>query len=330
MSLTIAFRISDQLELNRFISLFAAVPARLKHAWKITDMSDASVVVVDANEPGSNFFLETCRKSSAALPLVYADSNWLRADWFLAKPVRAASLVDVLNSIGARLQAPDKPATPPTKLSLVHAEESAIADAFIPLPICSWLDTAQRTRHARVMLQNEPVFYVDRTEQQVALPVDRLINRSQPQLNRLDFRHYEQFRLDELGAIDWQQQAHAECILMGFDAFRWLVYQSLSDGQLHPAIGENTSIKLTQFPNFSQLPHSPAQVLLASQLIKQGGNLTGIIERTKMQRDLIVAFLNASHAIGILQLQQSLFGNNATTPGQDRHLVSKLIKRFFS
>lgn len=328
MSLTIAFRISDRLELNRFISLFAAVPARLKHAWKITDINDANVVVVDANEPGTNYFLETCRKSSTALPLVYADSNWLRADWFLAKPVRAASLVDVLNSIGARLQAPDKPAVPPTKLSLVQAAEPA-SDTFIPEPVCAWLDGSQRTRHARVMLQGEPVFYVDRTEQQVALPVDRLINRSQPQLNRLDFRHHEQFRLEELGAIDWQQQAHDECILMSFDAFRWLVYQSLSDGRLHPAIGENTSIKLSQFPNFSQLPHSPAHVLLASHLVKQGGNLATIVERTKLQRDLIVAFINASYAIGILQMQQSLFGNGAVPAGQDRRLVSKLFKRIF-
>lgn len=328
MSLTIAFRISDQLELNRFISLFAAVPARLKHAWKITDLADASVVVIDANEPGSNFFLETCRKSSTALPLVYADSNWLRADWFLAKPVRAASLVDVLNAIGARLQAPDKPAVPPTKLSLVQAEEPA-NDSFIPAPVCAWLDAAQRTRHARVMLQDQPVFYIDRVDKQIALPVDRLINRSQPQLNRLDFRFYEQFRLEELGAIDWQQQAHDECILMGFDAFRWLVYQSLSDGRLHPALRDNTSVKLTQFPNFSQLPHSPAQVLLASQLIKQGGSLTSIAARTKMQKDLVTAFLNASYAIGLLQVQQSLFGNTATIASPDRHLMSKLFKRIF-
>jgi hypothetical protein len=328
MSLTIAFRISDQLELNRFISLFAAVPARLKHAWKITGLADASVVVVDANEPGTNYFLETCRKSSAALPLVYADSNWLRADWFLAKPVRAASLVDVLNSIGARLQAPDKPAAPATKLALVQAPESA-NDTFIPQPVCAWLDTTQRTRHARVMLQDEPVFYIDRTEQQVALPVDRLINRSQPQLSRLDFRNHEQFKLEELGAIDWQQQAQDECILMGFDAFRWLVYQSLSDGKLHPALNENSNVKLAQFPNFSQLPHSPAHVLLASYLIKQGGNLATIVERTKLQRDMVVAFINASHAIGILHVQQSLFGNMTMSSGQDRHLVSKLFKRIF-
>jgi hypothetical protein len=327
MSLTIAFRISDQLELNRFISLFAAVPARLKHAWKITDLRDANVVVVDANEPGTNYFLETCRKSAGALPLVYADSNWLRADWFLAKPVRAASLVDVLNSIGARLQAPDKPAAPATKLSLVQAQEPT-NDTFIPQPVCAWLDSNQRTRHARVMLQGEPVFYIDRGEQQVALPVDRLINRSQPQLNRLDFRHHEQFRLEELGAIDWQQQASEECIMMGFDAFRWLVYQSLSDGKLHPALNENATIKLASFPNFSQLPHSPAHVLLASYLIKQGGNLNSIVERTRLQRDLVVAFINASHAIGILQTQQSLFGGTATT-GQDGRLVSKLFKRLF-
>jgi hypothetical protein len=327
MSLTIAFRISDQLELNRFISLFAAVPARLKHAWKITDLDSAAVVVVDANEPGTNYFLETCRKSAGALPLVYADSNWLRADWFLAKPVRAASLVDVLNSIGSRLQAPDKPAAPATKLSLVQAQEPT-NDSFIPQPVCAWLEANQRTRHARVMLQDEPVFYIDRSEQQIALPVDRLINRSQPQLNRLDFRHHDQFKLEELGPIDWQQQASEECILMGFDAFRWLVYQSLSDGRLHPALNESATIKLNSFPNFSQLPHSPAHVLLASHLIKQGGNLATIVERTRLQRDLVVAFINASHAIGILQTQQSLFGGMTPT-GQDRHLVSKLFKRIF-
>jgi len=71
-------------------------------------------------------------------------------------------------------------------------------------------------------------------------------------------------------------------------------------------------------------------VLLASHLIKQGGSHTTIVERTKMQKDLVAAFLNASHAIGILQIQQSLFGNTATLGGgQDRHLVSKLFKRIF-
>lgn len=329
MSLTIAFRISDQLELNRFISLFAAVPARLKHTWKITDINDASVVVVDANEPGSSYFLETCRDSAAALPLVYADNNWLRADWFLAKPVRAASLVDVLNSIGARLQAPDKPAAAPnTKLSLVQNAEPS-NEGFMPQPLCALLDAAQRTRHSRVMLQDQPVFYIDRLDQQIALPVERLINRSQPQLNRLDFKHYEQFRLEELGAIDWQRQAHDECILMSFDAFRWLVYQSLSDGVLHPDISDNTTIRLSQFPNFSQLPHSPTHVLLASHLIKQGGNLATIVERTKLQRDMVVGFINASHAIGILHLQQPLFGGNSVPASEDRHLVSKLFKRIF-
>jgi hypothetical protein len=147
MSLTIAFRISDQLELNRFISLFAAIPARLQHAWKIADIDEASVVVVDANEPGSDFFLETCRKSAAALPVVYAETNWLHADWFLAKPVRAAALVDMLNAIGMRLQAPAKPAAPPTRLALVQAAEPP-AGVFLPQPVCAWLEAPQRTRHA--------------------------------------------------------------------------------------------------------------------------------------------------------------------------------------
>jgi len=329
MSLTIAFRISDQLELNRFISLFAAVPARLKHDWRITDATNADVVVVDANEPGSNYFLETCRKSSRALPLVYADNNWLRADWFIAKPVRAASLVDVLNSIGARLQAPDKPqSAPAAKLALVQAEEEP-NKSFMPQPVCALLEAPQRTRHARVTLNGAAVFYIDRTEQQVALPVERLINRSQPLLNRLDFKQYEQFRLEELGAIDWQQQAGEECILMSFDAFRWLTYQSLSDGMLHPDISASTVVKLTRFPNFSQLPHSPAQVLLASHLIKAGGNLQAIIDRTKMHRDQVVGFINASHAINLLHLQQSLFGGLPHTTSEDRKLVSKLIRRIF-
>lgn len=329
MSLTIAFRISDQLELNRFISLFAAVPARLKHDWRIGDASNATVVVVDANEPGSNYFLETCRKSARALPLVYADNNWLRADWFLAKPVRAASLVDVLNSIGARLQAPDKPQAPlTTRLALVQSDDET-NKTFMPQPVCALLDAPLRTRHARVTLNGQPVFYIDRTEQQVALPVERLINRSQPLLNRLDFKHHEQFRLEELGAIDWQQHASEECILMSFDAFRWLTYQSLSDGMLHPDIGESTVVKLKRFPNFSQLPHSPAHVLLASHLIKDGGNLQTLIDRTRMHRDQMVGFINAAHAIGILHLQQSLFGGLPHAGDEDRKLVSKLIRRIF-
>lgn len=329
MSLTIAFRISDQLELNRFISLFAAVPARLKHEWRITDASEAAVVVVDANEPGSSYFLETCRKSSRALPLVYADSNWLRADWFLTKPVRAASLVDVLNSIGARLEAPDKPQTPSlTKLTLVQGEDAS-NKTFIPRPVCALLDAPQRTRHARVMLDAQVVFYIDRIEQQVALPVERLINRSQPMLNRLDFKHHQQFRVEELGVFDWQRQASDECILMSFDAFRWLTYQSLSDGMLHPDLSESSVVKLNRFPNFSQLPHSPAHVLLASHMIRSSGTVAAIVEQTKLHRDQVVGFINASHAIGILHRQQSLFGGLPASGSDDKKLVSKLFRRIF-
>jgi hypothetical protein len=179
------------------------------------------------------------------------------------------------------------------------------------------------------MLQDEPVFYIDRAEQQVALPVERLINRSQPQLNRADFRHFDQLRLDELGAIDWQQHAHDECILLSFEAFRWLVHQSLSDGQLHPAINASASMRLKHFPDFRALPHTPSQVLLASYLIKHGGDLPTLVERTRLPRDLVVAFVNASFAIGMLHVQQPLFGYTTASAGQERRPVSDFLKRLF-
>ncbi len=103
MPLSIALKISNVLEKNRFMSLFEIIPPRLSSDWSIDKYERADVIVIDGESPGSQYFLESCKKNTSALPLLYADENTLNSEWFLKKPVRASSLVEILNDISVKL-----------------------------------------------------------------------------------------------------------------------------------------------------------------------------------------------------------------------------------
>jgi len=99
-----AVRMQNELERQRIVSMFEVMAPQLEDQWQQSSANEANVVLLDADAPGSEYFLESCREMAGAVPVLIGRQNPLTSEWFLEMPVRVCDIVSLLNYLGQYLR----------------------------------------------------------------------------------------------------------------------------------------------------------------------------------------------------------------------------------
>lgn len=317
MELNIAFRIYDDLELSRFTSLFAIIPPRLNNQWRITEADEADVIVIDANEPGSEYYMQSCRDSVGALPLLYAEQNYIDAEWYVGRPIRSANLVITLNDIAERLSLEQKNG----RISL-HENKKSTADA---LPK-SKTNAADYIKQQLDYLSSHKVSNYYQLSSDQTTVIINIKDKTVAVDEKLVERHGKSISFSiPAGTLKTKPMAitaaEADRIIRSgnfgqhsWQQFIWLCYLSLSNGQALTGLSNDMNLKLTEKPDLANLAHTPVHVILTTAIQDGSFSIEKLVKSTQVDPSKVVAFCNACHALNYIEADTqtksgwSLFG----------------------
>jgi len=331
MILNISLRISDDLERSRFLSLFEVMAPRLNDSWAITATEHADVVIVDSNQPGSRFFLNSCKRSVRALPILYAEENLFDSDWFLKKPVRTNTVIPLLNNAAQHLKNHN------------HSELKDSEETAHSLQIADKVDAlgADNKLAALIALANEtqdikffsnprlPKLYFNPTLQtlyalkaflDVSKPYERL-----RVLNNIDITQIYLVPVNT-GSLE-SATAKDQLVQIPLDIALWASALHLSNGVLPKGISAKETVQLKTAPDFSRLPHQPHHLTLAAYQTAGPASLERTARKMNLSLDVVIDFFNACRSQELVSIgtREVIAQRHAETPAMTGGFLHKLF-----
>lgn len=331
MVLKVALRIADDLERSRFLSLFEIIAPRLTDKWELADTTQADVVIIDANQTDSQFFLNTCKRSVGVLPIVYAHKNDLGGEWFLSKPVRVQSLIPLLNQVAEQVKkggrkAPENPSRRDQNiLKLSDKLDALSADN----PLVALIALASESSSPKFFSNPRlPKLYYNPQTQTLYAPAD-LVNVDKPFQRLMSVKSLDlsQIYLVEIGTSSLEQAVKKDqLIAVPLDVAVWASTLHLSQGRLPKGLSDGELFQLAQEPDFSRLPHTPQHIQLAADMLKAPTTLNVLATQRKLSPAVVIDFFNACRSLDLVRVGA---GAIVAEEDHDQPEMGGVLKRLF-
>lgn len=327
MNRKIAIQIENELERNRFNSLLDIIPPRLNCTWLSVTPEQADVVIVDIREPGSEYFMETCKATTSALPVAYGETNSFNSQWYIKSPVNAVHLVSLLNQINDFLtSASSEPTSQPEKEG---SDDDQAKDSSIAIQIKSMIEKANDLSCFTLSLEHTPFIYISQEQKQAIITNEMMkwktITNVEPfkagslQYNPIKKSEYDRFSLEN------------DVISFSLSELDWFLFAFFSQGKLHPELNSKAIYQLKNWPNFARLPHTPMHVMLCAKLIKKPQSLQHLINGTGVKEQVAVSFINACASQNLLLSKGVVELSEISSESAQKKppVVEKIIRRLF-
>jgi hypothetical protein len=318
---TYAFEKMDQVLLKSMLQL---VQKQLNAVWDLENI--AKIILVDIEQPVGKDFWDSYHLDAEKIMIAYAKQKIDEAEWFLQKPIRVQSLVNLLNTIAAKintqsLQSHSMTEKPVAKPTLSSSQTTAPITTAAPEPtetqitiefsdnylfqptkyLLGLLQTAIQIGQAqRLSCAGLPPLYLLPQEQLCftkALNMSRL-DSSQKILYGAFAEHIDHVNLSE--AELKQEVAYQQLSSYPIETILWLATLYASHGRLITESAKKNMIKLKQWPNFIVLPHDPKHIHLAAFMLKHTADLATIAIQTRVSLPMVIDFFNACQIIGLI------------------------------
>lgn len=347
---TYAFEKMDRVLLKSMLQL---VQKQLNAAWDLENV--AKIVLVDIEQSAGKTFWDSHHLDAQKIMIVYAKQNIDGAEWFLQKPIRVQSLVNLLNTIAAEittqsLQSHCVAEKLAMKSTLSGSQTTTSITTPVPSPVetpvtnefsgdylfqpakylLGLLQTAMQIGQAqRLSCAGLPPLYL--------LPQEQLCFTKPLNMSRLDSsqkilygafaEHIDQFNLSEVELK--QEVAHQELSAYSIETILWLATLYASHGRLITESAKKSIIKLKQWPNFIILPHDSKHIHLAAFMLKHTTDLATIAAHTRVSLPMVIDFFNACQTIGLI-IEQPVVASTVKKnqlPEQKRQLFRGILQK---
>jgi len=322
-----------------FKSMLQLVQWQLNAEWTLSET--AKIVLVDIEQPEGKLFWQAHSHDAAILMIVYARQNEQRAQWFLPKPIRVQTLVQLLNAITVfKVTAPtatDVVSTPTDLYKPINPTESNTAhsvtlpnECFEPSQYLLGIlqKTLQSNQAKRFNCGSLPPLYVLPSERRCFIAP---INMSQVDIEQrmLYAALAEQIKSINLTAEALRLEVEKNKLrAYPAETLLWLTALYASHGRLLTNQPKEASIRLKQWPNFIILPHYSVHINLAAFMLKHTTDIFTITTKTRLSLSTVIDFVNACRMIGLIVEEK----NPETTiervlPDPKRNLLKNILKR---
>lgn len=325
-----------------FKSMLQLVQWQLSAEWTFNETATEStkIVLVDVERPEGKLYWETHHHDVTFILIAYARQNELRAQWYLPKPIRVQTLVQLLNAItvfkastptassGVTTPSPtvttaatvtpvvaaapviavavEEPVEKPTVTPVEnHAAVQMVVEAddyFEPSHYLLGLlqETLQSNQAKRFNCGSLPPLYVLPSERRCFIAP---INMSQVDLEQrmLYAALAEQVNSVNL-SVDALRLEVEKNMLRAYPAetLLWLTALHASHGRLLAGYARATGVRLKQWPNFIILPHYSVHINLAAFMLKHTTDIETIATKTRVSQATVIDFVNACKMIGLI------------------------------
>jgi len=359
---TIAMQGLSRKDTVFFTSMLQIVHAKLEATWHLTEIvTDAEAVLVDLESTvGQDFW----HNSPNCVKIAYAHQNTCEAEWFLPKPVRVQPLIQLFNAlstigfseltvipeselktgkqsktstsqiaqpINTQVSTKNTPLVPPSDSQSANTAAETTACFNPQIHLLGLLQNAVQQSHiTELRCANLPPIYVSPQEQMAYTHrIDiRQLGSNHKILCSAYAEHVEQ-KVVELEAL--RTAISTENLqAYPFDTLLWVAALHASRGQLLIGLTYEQRFKLKRWPNFAYLPHQSIHMNLTAFMVKNPATINTITQKTYVPIMNIVNFINACHAINILeitpQIEQSPVAHK-TISAPKRHLLQSILQK---
>lgn len=271
----------DQLVLKSLIDL---VITRTRHNWSFTDDDSSDVAIVDTDNLTAPEKIIGELQRQRILSIAYSQTNPTGGQFYLPKPLRAATLIAVINSVE-------------TALAKENPPDSRAAEATDPLdPLESYLrrNTPETTTSVTNVLSNFTGSLVITSENQRCLvdltgdryqitngaSLDELLKSPGKRVTSLNRN------ADTETPENWQKSP----------SLRWKLGIHLSEGLLVNSLHSSSRFKLLRWPP-SDVPKSAPFILNLCALLgrKSGATIDEIVAESQIPVAEAVGFINGAY-----------------------------------
>ena len=269
-------------------SLLAATQARTGMRWD-GGANHTVVHFIDVdNAAGADFFRSLKDSERRESAIVLSSAAQPGAVRWLAKPLRSATLLDVLSqlSLANRSSAPAAAVTP-----LASSNAAALPDNTQPMRLLDLLDGRGIATAQAVQSPHWPDLVLGSGNRHVmrTAPIEAYID------GFAISTEFERLGKYAGGPLDDEQR-------LDLAAVRWLVLLHAPWNEIATRVRKPAGrVRLASLPAFGQLPHSLQHVRMAAWLTQHPASIEEIAEVTQADEESVTRFLAACDALELLR-----------------------------
>jgi hypothetical protein len=331
MTLKVSVKLVDQLEINRFLSLFKVIQPRLEVPIELCSYEDANVIISDSD---LHRYQNTTSPSAGKLAVAYGARLFGSSGLTIDKPVKLAELVVVLNRAARNLGETEKHSDKNTQLVDRSTGLEPVGKLISPSDtdeLLSILTDQQQKNIVSIEKKKIGKIYVD-IRRGVCFGKNESSNRVVEKLLSKRYRNQD-FIVMLQDADDFQQYCDENllsCWRLGELVWR-IVFYHASD-QLLEGYSKKELVRLKQWPNLTRLPHTPAQTRLCALMSQEKNSLENFVIKAQVSVEEAIQFYNACALTGLLhRYRQNVKREPIKRPDNidEKSILSKIIKHLF-
>lgn len=310
-----------------FRSMLQLVGLKLSQNWEIDER--AKLVLVDIETVEGQAFWQN--PPAEVVLIAYARQNNVQTQWFLPKPIRTQSLIQLLNELAEHLCFEEKPKPEehifqPSHAEIVKAKASNFFQADYYL-----VGVLQRILKEQVITRLQctgfPPLYL--------IPEERRCFTHQVQFNQINTAQkmfyaasIDEIECEAVSAEQLQQEIKQQhLVAYPIETMLWLSAMCASQGRFSSPADQHKFMRLVQWPNFALFPYQPYHMNLAAYMLKNIADVNRIAQKTQCTPENVVDFTNACSIIGILKYEQENKVVEKQLPEARRSLFKTILQR---
>lgn len=294
-------------------SLLTLLETRTHAQWQYLESgNETDAVIVDIDAPtGMNEYQRHIDQGRIVIAYT-AEPNrpQLKAE-ILARPMRARDLIEVLNRCDPQQSAKPAKSTAPEKKATIPSNRPATAaaptSASNEATLFHWFVDTSSPLH-------DGLLSIEFAGKQLTVDLVQRCYCAEEGLSAyqdLFSAPVSELSVNVVTALpDLPPQA--------LEALIWAAAKTPEEPVLHPMLGANNQFKLRRWPNFKQLGKpARADMKLAAYLTRHAADVSTIEGATGLSATDVIAFVNASFALGLVIQAKVTTEAPALTPQQD-------------
>ncbi|MEN9460005.1 MAG: hypothetical protein RIS84_25 [Pseudomonadota bacterium] len=310
-----------------FRSMLQLVGLKLSQNWEIDE--HAKLVLVDVETPEGQSFWQNPPEGKVLI--VYARQNDMQSSWFLPKPIRTQSLIQLLNELAEHVCFDNDAPKPPAKIQASHTDvvKAKASEFFQPeyYLVGVLQQILQSQEITRASCTGFPPLYI--------VPSERRCFTHQVQFNQINTAQkmfyaasIDELECETLSTEQLQQEIKQQhLVAYPVETMLWLSAMCASQGRFSSVGVQNKFIRLVQWPNFALFPYQPYHMNLAAYMLKNVADVHNIAQKTQCSLENVVDFTNACSIIGILKYEQEHKVVEKQLPEARRGLFKTILQR---
>lgn len=312
-----------------FRSMLQLIGLKLSQNWEIDE--HAKLILVDVETPDGQHYWQN--PPAEKVLIAYARQNNIQETWFLPKPIRTQSLIQLLNELATHscTEEPYPPAQTPLNARFTHESiiKAKASHLFQPEYYLVGLlqQILQGNSITRVDCTGFPPLYI--------VPEERRCFTHEIQFHQINTAQkmfyaasVDEIECDTLSSECLPQELkNHHFIAYPIETMLWLSTMYASQGRFLDESDQHKFMRLVQWPNFALFPYQPYHMNLAAYMLKNTADVPTIAQKTQCGLEKVVDFTNACSMIGILKREQEYKVVEKQVPEVRRGLFKTILQR---